>query len=108
MKGTNLGELEELVLLVVATLYDNAYGNAIQQTIQEQCNRSIAISTVHAVLLRLENKGYLSSRYGGETPERGGRRKHLYTVTRAGQYVLGQTRSMRNTLWDAIPNIAFQ
>ena len=108
MKGTNLGELEELVLLIVASLYDDAYGNAIQKAIHEQCNRSISISTVHAVLLRLEKKGYLTSRYGGETPARGGRRKHLFTVTRAGQHVLSQARSLRNSLWDSIPKIAFE
>ena len=108
MKGTNLGELEELVLLTVATLYDDAYGNAIKAAIQQECNRSISISTVHAVLQRLESKGYLESRYGGATKERGGRRKHLFTVTRAGHAMLEKSRELRNRLWNAIPKIAFE
>lgn len=108
MKGTNLGELEELVLLTVALLYDDAYGNAIQQSIKTQSQRSISISTVHAVLHRLEKKGYLKSRYGGVTPERGGRRKHLFTVTKAGHDVLVHARDLRNNLWNAIPKIAFE
>ena len=108
MKGTNLGELEELVLLMVARLYDDAYGNAIQKTIGSECNRTISISTVHAVLQRLEKKGYLKSKYGGETKARGGRRKHLFTVTRAGHEVLTRSRELRNRLWDSIPKIAFE
>lgn len=108
MKGTNLGELEELVLLMVAMLYDDAYGNAIQKAIKNECNRTISISTVHAVLQRLEKKGYLKSRYGGETKARGGRRKHLFTVTKAGQVVLTNSRELRNKIWNAIPKIAFE
>ncbi len=108
MKGTNLGELEELILLTVASLFDNAYGTAIQATIKEKCGRSISISTVHTVLLRLAKKGYLTSRYGGSTETRGGRRKHLFTVTIAGQKALHQVRDQRNNLWDSIPNIAFE
>lgn len=108
MKGTNLGELEELILLVVANLYDEAYGIAIQNTIKQQCNRSIAISTVHTVLQRLSDKGYLESRYGGATEARGGRRKHLFTVTKSGQRVLATVREQRNMLWNSIPKIAFE
>ncbi len=108
MKGTNLGELEELIMLTVASLYDDAYGVAIQKTIKEKSERSISISTVHAVLYRLTEKGYMSSRYDGATPERGGRRKHLFRVTVAGQRVLQQARELRNGMWDSIPEMAFE
>lgn len=108
MKGTHLGELEELILLVVASLYDDAYGLAIQKSIREEANRKISISTVHAALKRLEEKGYLSSRYDGATPERGGRRKHLFRVTTTGIEVLKTARELRNNLWQRIPNVALQ
>ncbi len=108
MKGTNLGELEELIMLTVAMLFDDAYGVAIQNTIKEKSGRSISISTVHAVLYRLSDKGYVTSRYDGATAERGGRRKHLFRVTVAGQKALSQARSLRNDMWDAIPKIAFE
>ena len=108
MKGTNLGELEELVMLTVAILYDNAYGVAIQKEVAERARRSLTISTVHSVLSRLEEKGYLHSRYDGATPARGGRRKHLFTLTIAGQKVLEDAKMMRNKMWDAIPKIALQ
>ncbi|MFT6855322.1 MAG: PadR family transcriptional regulator PadR [Cyclobacteriaceae bacterium] len=107
MKGTQLGELEELVLLTVATLYDEAYGVAIMAEIESKANRKITISTVHAVLKRLEEKGFLDSRYDGATNARGGRRKHLFTVSTAGQKVLNLSRAIRNSLWEAIPDLAF-
>jgi len=107
MKGTQIGELEELVLLTVAALYDDAYGIAIMTDIKVRAKRSISISTVHAVLKRLEEKGFMSSRYDGATPERGGRRKHLFRVTAAGEKALLHSKELRNGLWDSIPKIAF-
>ena len=107
MKGTNIGELEELVMLTIAILYDEAYGVAIQKEIKNRCNRSITISTVHSVLSRLEDKGYVNSRYGGASPERGGRRKHLFRLTIAGQKVVADAKEMRNSMWEAIPEISF-
>ena len=107
MKGSNLGELEELIMLNVALLYDEAYGVAIMKEIKKRCNRSISISTVHASLSRLQEKGYVTSRYGGESTERGGRRKHLFRITIQGQKALEEVRSQRNDIWNDIPAIAF-
>jgi len=107
MKGSNLGELEELIMLNVALLYDEAYGVAIMKEIKNRCNRSISISTVHAALSRLQEKGFVTSRYGGESTARGGRRKHLFRVTMKGQKVLEEVRAQRNTIWDDIPSVAF-
>ncbi|MEM7297686.1 MAG: helix-turn-helix transcriptional regulator [Bacteroidota bacterium] len=107
MKGTNVGELEELIMLTVALLYDNAYGVAIQNEIKDRCNRSITISTVHAALARLQKKGYVDSRYDGATSERGGRRKHLFRLTQTGQKVLIQVKQQRDSIWEAIPDVAF-
>ncbi len=107
MKGTNLGEFEELVLLTIAVLYDAAYGVAIQKELQARCNRSSTISTIHSTLQRLEKKGFVVSRYDGATPTRGGRRKHLFKVTTAGEKALTEAKEMRNQLWNAISPIAF-
>lgn len=107
MKGTNLGELEELIMLTVALLYDEAYGVAVMKEIKNRCNRSITISTVHAALARLQSKGYVDSRYGEATSERGGRRKHLFRVTKSGQKVLEQVKEQRNAIWSEIPSVAF-
>ncbi len=107
MKGTHLGELEEVTLLVVANLFDNAYGVAIKLEIEDKCNRKITISTVHNVLQRLSEKGFLDSRYSEPTKERGGKRKLLFRVNREGQRALENSRGIRELLWRGIPDIAF-
>ena len=107
MKGDHLGEFEELVLLTIAVLFDDAYGIAIQRELKDRCDRKVTISTVHAALYRLKKKGYAESRYGEVTPERGGKRKLLFRVTRAGEYALKRSKQMRNGLWQEIPNPAF-
>ncbi len=107
MKGTNLGELEELVLLIVGVLFDDAYGVSIQRELSERCGRDVTLSTIHVALHRLEEKGFLESRFDGATSERGGRRKLLFRVTKSGQKSLANARSMRNDLWRAIPKTAF-
>lgn len=108
MKGTNIGELEEIILLVVANLYDNAYGVAIKREVEERANRKITISTVHNVLQRLNEKGYLESRYSEPTAERGGKRKLLFQVTKAGYKTLQQSHDLRQSLWSTIPEIAIK
>jgi DNA-binding PadR family transcriptional regulator len=107
MKGTNLGEFEELVLLIVGVLYDEAYGVAIQEDLKQRCDRQVTLSTIHVALHRLEEKGYLESRLDGATNERGGRRKLLFRVTKTGQKILALSRDIRNELWSAVPKAAF-
>ncbi len=107
MKGTHLGELEEIALLIVASLYDNAYGVAVKAEIESQANRKITISTVHNVLQRLQEKGFLESRFSEPTKERGGKRKLLFRVTTEGQQALERSKGLREKLWSNIPHIAF-
>lgn len=77
MKGTSIGEFEELVLLVVGKLFDDAYGLAIMDELENKTGRSVMISSVHKALVRLEEKGFLKSRMGGATETRGGRNKRF-------------------------------
>jgi PadR family transcriptional regulator, regulatory protein PadR len=108
MKGTYLGELEELVLLTVGILHPQAYGVAVMDEIEKQAGRSLNISAVHAVMTRLEEKGYLKSKMGEPSEERGGRRKRYFTITASGKRVLEEAREMRNQLYNQIPKIALQ
>lgn len=103
MKGTYLGEFEELVLLTVGILHDNAYGLAVVDELERQTGRSVMISAVHKVLVRLESKGYVKSKMGGATGERGGREKRLYTLTQAGVKVLNHSRETRNAMYAQVP-----
>jgi DNA-binding PadR family transcriptional regulator len=108
MKGTYLGEFEELVLLSVGILFDDAYGLALVDELEKQTGRTVMMSAVHKALVRLEDKGYLRSRMGGATEARGGRDKRLYTLTQAGMKVLSQSREMRNGMWKQIPKVVLE
>jgi PadR family transcriptional regulator PadR len=108
MKGTYLGELEELVLLTVGILYPEAYGVGVMDEIEKQMNRSLNISAVHAVLTRLEEKGFLKSKMSEPTDERGGRRKRIFLLTASGKRALEEANEMRTQLFNQIPRIALQ
>ena len=108
MKGTNLGELEELILLTVGILYKKAYGVAVMDEVEKQTGRSLNISAVHAVLQRLEDKGLVRSELSEPTGERGGRRKRIFLLTAAGKKALEEANELRNQMFNQIPKIAFQ
>ena len=107
MKGIHIGELEELVLLTVGSLFDEAYGVAIVDELKAQTGREMNISAAHAVLRRLEDKELLQSRMGGATNERGGRRKRLFTLTKLGKQALDESMLVRSKLYNSIPNLTF-
>jgi PadR family transcriptional regulator, regulatory protein PadR len=86
-----LGELEQIVLLAVLRVGDDAYGAPVLAEIERQAGREPSLATVHATLARLETKGFLRSRVGEPTPERGGRRKRHYAITPAGRAALQQS-----------------
>jgi len=97
-----LGELEELILLMVALLNKEAYGVSITEELKKQTGRDISISAVHAVLHRLEQKGFVKSKMGGASQERGGRRKRLFSITAYGKSALEEMRDIRSTIWEMI------
>ncbi len=107
MKRTHLGEFEEVVLLTVAVLYDEAYGVAIKHDIEERLNRSVSVGALQSALRRMENKGFLSSRLGETSPVRGGKRKRYFTVSPYGKQALTEVKENRLQLWRAIPKVAF-
>ena len=107
MKGRHLGELEEIVLLTVASITGEAYGISIQEFLKNNAGRIVTIGSLHSTITRLVEKGYLDSREGGATSERGGRRKRLYTVTDSGREALVQVKSLRDQLWQlSIQNLS--
>jgi PadR family transcriptional regulator PadR len=105
MRGTNLGEFEEVVLLSVAILANDAYGNTIKNEIKKRLGRNPSIGALHASLGRLEEKGFLESSEGETTPERGGRRKRYYKVTKTGVKAMQQVKDMRDSMWKSVPDI---
>jgi PadR family transcriptional regulator PadR len=101
-KDHHLGELEELALLVVVALGADAYGVTVQQRLERDGRRSIALGAVYAALDRLERKGYLTSQLGEATPQRGGRRKRMFIATALGIRELKQVRRTRDRLWQIV------
>ncbi len=104
----SLGEFEEIVLLLVAAQHDEAYGLSITKAIEEKLQRSVTMSSVHTALYRLEEKGFMQSRIGGATAERGGRRKRFFTITALGKAALKESRAARNQLWNMIPKFVME
>ncbi|HEV8151241.1 MAG TPA: PadR family transcriptional regulator [Gemmatimonadales bacterium] len=84
MKPT-LGDLEQLVLLALLRLGQDAYGVTVQQEIVTRTSREVSLGAVYSTLARLEEKGFVRTRIGDPTPTRGGRRKKLYLVQPAGR-----------------------
>lgn len=107
MKGHTIGELEELVLLGVGSLYEQAYALTILEAIKENTQRMLDVTAIHAVLRRLETKGFVSSSMGGATQERGGRRKRYFRLTQAGIHVLDEIMNVRSALYNKIPRMIF-
>ena len=108
MKGTHLGEFEELVLLVIAILTDDAYVLKIQQELKEQVNRSASMGALHATLTRLEKKGFLKSAMEGASSKRGGRRKRVYQVTSTGKETINKAKELRMNLWQQVPSYSLK
>jgi DNA-binding PadR family transcriptional regulator len=106
IKGNYLGEFEELVLLSVASLMDEAYGVSIMQYIIKETGRNVNISAVHEVLKRLQRKGYLKSKMGGATQERGGRRKRFFLLTVSGRKILEEAMKLKLQLYKQVPNFS--
>jgi DNA-binding PadR family transcriptional regulator len=87
----NIGALEQHVLMAVVALHPNAYGVSIQDHIQGGVGYRHSIGSIYAALGRLEGKGYIQSRQGEVTRQRGGRAKLYFTVTAAGQETLQES-----------------
>ena len=106
MKESRLGEFEEVMLLLVGILGEEAYAFNIEEEYTNQTKRSSSIGAVHSTLNRLEKKGFLVSEMGSPSPRRGGRRKRIYAVTALGDRVLNDTRSLRLALWNQYPGFS--
>lgn len=106
MIETRLGEFEEVILLLVGILGEEAYSFKIAEEFEQQTERSVSIGAVHSTLNRLEEKGFLTSTVGKATAERGGRRKRIYTITAYGKRALESARDLRLSLYKQFPAFA--
>lgn len=105
MKKYQLGEFEEIVLLTVGVLYDNAYGVAIKKEIENRLDRKVSVGALQSALRRMEDKGFLESRNGEVTAKRGGKPKRYFKMTSFGRTALEYNRDVRAELWNALPDV---
>jgi PadR family transcriptional regulator PadR len=87
-----LGQFEELVLLALLRLQENAYGVPIRREIAVRTGRDVSVGALYTTLDRLERKGYVSSHMGDPTPERGGRAKRYFRIEAPGERALNHSR----------------
>lgn len=106
MKETGVGEFEEVILLLVGILGDEAYAYKIGEEFKSQTGRTISVGAVHSTLTRLDEKGLLTSQMGEPSADRGGRRKRIYSLTAYGKRVLKESRDFRLSLWAQYPAFA--
>lgn len=102
-----LSRREELLLLAVWRLQDDAYGAAILVHLDATTGASWSFGGVYAPLDRLARRGFVRSAYGDPTPERGGRRKRVYRLTPAGLAALQHVRAVHEAAWQGLPPLSF-
>lgn len=106
MVETRLGDFEEVLLLFVGILGQEAYAFKMAEEFESQTGRSVSIGAVHSTLVRLENKGFLKSEMGQSKAERGGRRKRIFSITALGKRVLKESKDFKVSLWQQYPALA--
>jgi len=102
MKKSRLGEFEELTLLTVASLRQDAYGVEIKRELESRLKTKLSVGSIQSALKRMEEKGFLTSEFGEATQRRGGKRKRIYATTSYARRVLAEMREIRAALWDSI------
>ena len=105
MKKSRLGEFQELVLMMVIILGDEAYGNEIQRELEERLDEKLSMGAIQTALKRMEEKGFLTSEWGEATQKRGGKRKRIYAATPEARQTLDEMKALRSQLWDAMPQL---
>jgi DNA-binding PadR family transcriptional regulator len=101
-KGSHLGEFEQHVLAALLRLRNDAYGVTIRRELAERTGRDVTIGAVYATLDRLERKGFVSSRGGEPTPERGGRAKRYFKIEGPGIRALKESWWMSDRMRDGL------
>jgi|SRR6185312_1120958 len=105
MERGYLGEFELMVILTLIQLGEDAYGVPISRELEKSRGRSVSVGSVYAALERLEQKGLVASSLGDPTPERGGKAKRYFRVTKEGLRQVHRTRQVLTRLWRQLPEL---
>ncbi|WP_370088993.1 PadR family transcriptional regulator [Ekhidna sp.] len=101
-----LGTLEEMILIILL-MKEETYGVEIAKEYKSQFAQTISLPAIHVVLKRLEKKGFVTSRKGEPTPERGGKGKRMYQATNKGYETAQSLQQARTEIWKTIPKLNF-
>jgi len=102
---STLGEFEQVVLLAILRLGEDAYAVTVRDEIVRCTGRDVARGSIYITLDRLETKGYLKSRLGDPTPERGGRAKRYYALRPRALDALRESRRALVALWRGLEGV---
>ena len=102
-----LSRIEEIILLSIWKLGENAYGMAIRDEIIKATGKKWLLGAIYGPLGRLYKNGYVTSIKGDPTPERGGRAKVFYSLTKEGKEALLEIRKVNAYIWKDGPSIEF-
>jgi len=102
MPPVHLGEFEQMVLLAVLRLGDNAYGVPVRLDIEKRTGRRVTVGALYATLDRLEAKGYVHSWFADPTPQRGGRSKRYFKLMAHGIKALAESKTALDSMWRGI------
>jgi len=108
MKKYQLGEFEELVILAVGILNNEAYSVSIKDELEARLARTVSMGALHTALRSMEEKGFLKSYAGDATEERAGRPKRYFEITAIGKKAMQYTKETRDALWKAIPKTVWE
>ena len=98
----HLGEFEQIVLLAILRVREEAYGVPIRLEIETRTGRSVTVGALYRTLDRLEEKGYVASSFGDPTPARGGRSRRYFKMRPAGLRTLRASRDVLTAMWDGL------
>jgi DNA-binding PadR family transcriptional regulator len=101
-KGEHLGEFEQVALLAVARLGDDAHGAVIHREIHDRTGRDVSAASVYVTLARLERKGYVDAWSAPGTSDRGGRPRRMFHLTPSGVAELRAVRRAQARLWEGL------
>jgi PadR family transcriptional regulator PadR len=101
-RGDYLGEFEQVVLLAVARLEDEAYGMRVRAEIEDRAGRPTSIGAVYATLERLVSKGYARETDVPGGAERSGLARRFYGITPAGKGALEDARELQARMWSGL------
>jgi DNA-binding PadR family transcriptional regulator len=101
----SIGEFEEMVLLSILQVGEDAYGVSILEEIRSRTGRAVLRPAVYVALSRLEEKGMVSRRAGAGAPGRSGRARTFYRVTPSGLEAVRQSRQALLRMWDGLETV---